>query len=133
MLIRFLSNFYNFYKGYTVNAFKTYVSDNPEKSTAHNYFILVLVEQGIIGLLIFLLLTATIFIYAEKLYHKCNQKADKLWILAIIMSLAALYVNNSLSDMIETDKVGTFYFMSIAMLAVLGFKYYPSKEINNSN
>jgi O-antigen ligase len=126
-------NFYNFYKGYTVNAFKTYVSDNPEKSTAHNYFILVLVEQGIIGLLIFLLLTATIFIYAEKLYHKCNQKADKLWILAIIMSLAALYVNNSLSDMIETDKVGTFYFMSIAMLAVLGFKYYPSKEINNSN
>ena len=49
------------------------------------------------------------------------------------MSLAALYVNNSLSDMIETDKVGTFYFMSIAMLAVLGFKYYPSKEINNSN
>lgn len=31
-------NFYGFYKSFTVNGFMTYVSENPEKSSVHNYF-----------------------------------------------------------------------------------------------
>jgi O-antigen ligase len=120
-------NFYNFYKSYTVNAFQTYVSDNPEKSTVHNYFLLLLVEQGIIGLLIFIVLTFVIFIHAEKLYHRVTDKQDRRWVIAIVMSLAAIYVNNMLSDLIETDKVGSLYFINIAMLMVLMHKY-PSVE-----
>ena len=46
-------NFYSFYKSYTVNAFITYVSRNPERSGTHNYFLMTLVEQGFIGFLIF--------------------------------------------------------------------------------
>jgi O-antigen ligase len=55
-------NFYPTYKKYTVTEFSTYLSDNDEKSTVHNYFLLLLVEQGIIGLAIFLALSILIFI-----------------------------------------------------------------------
>ena len=121
-------NFYNFYKSYTVNSFRTYVSANPEKSTVHNYFLLTLVEQGIIGLLIFGTFTFAIFIYGEKLYHRVTNQQDKRWVMAILMSLTAVYVNNMLSDLIETDKVGSIYFMDIAMLMVLMYKYPPLQK-----
>jgi O-antigen ligase len=42
------STFYSSYKPFTDSRFKTYVSENPEKSTLHNYFLLTLVEQGFI-------------------------------------------------------------------------------------
>ncbi len=45
------STFYPEYKRYTVHSFRTYVSDNPEKSTTHNYFLLLLAEQGFPGLI----------------------------------------------------------------------------------
>jgi O-antigen ligase len=47
-------NFVEFYRGYTVNAFRTYVSENPEGSGIHSYYLMTLVEQGFPGLLIFL-------------------------------------------------------------------------------
>ncbi|HEY0262079.1 MAG TPA: O-antigen ligase family protein, partial [Chitinophagales bacterium] len=50
-------NFYNYYKRYTATDFYTYVSDNPERSTVHNYFLFITIEQGFIGLAIFVLLT----------------------------------------------------------------------------
>ena len=122
-------NFYHFYKSYTVSSFRTYVSKNNEKSTVHNYFILMLVEQGVFGFLIFCLLTATIFIYAQKIYHDCDDQQTRRWILAITMSLAAICINNSLSDMIETDKVGTIYFMNISLLSVIGYNIYKKKKL----
>jgi O-antigen ligase len=121
-------NFYNFYKGYTVSAFRTYVSSNPERSTVHNYFILMLVEQGIIGLLLYTLLTISVFIYGEYLFHRLKERNDRMWIMAILMSMTAILVNNTLSDMIETDKVGSVYYINIAMLAVLGYKHYLSEK-----
>jgi len=42
-------NFYNFYVPYTVRSFETYVSDNPEKSGIHSYYLMVLVEQATSG------------------------------------------------------------------------------------
>ncbi|MBK8953719.1 MAG: O-antigen ligase family protein [Chitinophagaceae bacterium] len=50
-------SFYPNYKEYTVPAFKTWVSNNKDHSTVHNYFLLLAVEQGLPGLFFFLLLT----------------------------------------------------------------------------
>lgn len=121
-------NFYNFYKSYTVSAFQTYVSSNPERSTVHNYFILMLVEQGIIGLIIYSLLILSIFWYGEFLFHRLHERQDRMWLMAILMSMAAILVNNTLSDMLETDKVGSVFYMNIAMIAVLGYKDYCSQK-----
>lgn len=109
-------NFYNFYKSFTVNSFRTWVSENPERSSIHNYFLLVLVEQGIIGLFIFLALTIAIFIYGERIYHQTVGKEEKRYVMALILCLTIVYVNTFLSDLLETDKAGSFYFICVALL-----------------
>ncbi|NJN34705.1 MAG: O-antigen ligase family protein, partial [Saprospiraceae bacterium] len=64
------NNFVNFYKKYSVSSFKTYVSDNKDNSTVHCYYLLVAVEQGIIGLLIFMALVFYTLIIGERVYHQ---------------------------------------------------------------
>jgi len=109
-------NFYNFYKSFTVNSFQTYVSDNIERSSIHNYFLLMLTEQGIIGLIIFLALTIAILVGGERIYHQTIRKEEKRYVLAILLCLIIIYVNTFLSDLIETDKIGSFYFICIALI-----------------
>jgi O-antigen ligase len=112
-------NFYPYYKGYTVTSFETYVSDNEEHSTAHNYFLLLLAEQGLVGVIIFMLFTAVIFISGENIYHRLRSESDKRMAMIFLLMLAMIYVNLMLSDLLESDKVGPFFFISIAMLAAL--------------
>ncbi len=115
-------NFYNFYKSHTLESFKTYVSDNPEKSGVHNYFLMVLVEQGVIGFLIFLYLSFIIFSKGEQVYHKLKNKTDKALVMTCMLSLIVVYSLLLMNDMIETDKVGSFFFLSLALLVKLDLK-----------
>ena len=115
-------NFYPYYKSYTLSSFETYVSDNPERSTAHNYLLLLLAEQGTIGLAIFIFLTAVIFIYGEKVYHRIKNDDDKKIAIMLLLVLSMVYVNLTLSDMLETDKVGPFFFFCIALLAAVDIR-----------
>jgi O-antigen ligase len=110
------ATFYSFYKSYTVSSFETYVSDNLEQSTVHNYFLLVLDEQGVPGLLIFLVLSFVLFKYGQRIYHETKDKNEKTWIMAVLLCLVAIYINTFLNDLIETIKAGVLFFMSIAFL-----------------
>lgn len=116
-------NFYPYYKDYTVRVFETYVSENEEHSTAHNYPLLLLAEQGIIGVLIFFFLTAVVFIKGESIYHSIHDKTDKAIVLALLVIMAMVYVNLMLSDLVESDKVGPFFFMVIGLLAAFDIKH----------
>jgi O-antigen ligase len=109
-------NFFSFYKAYTVNSFETWVSGNPERSSIHNYFLLMLCEQGLIGLLIFIALTLAIMIYGERIYHQSRTKEERRYVMAILLCMVIIYVNTFLSDLIETDKIGSFFFIGIALL-----------------
>lgn len=115
-------NFYPYYIRYTVSSFETYVSENPERSTAHNYALLLLAEQGTIGLAVFLFLTAVIFIYGEKIYHRIKSEDEKRVVMMLLLMLGMIYVNLTLSDMMETDKVGPFFFICIALLAAVDIR-----------
>jgi len=109
-------NFYPYYKDYAVSSFRTYVSDNPERSTTHNYFLLLATEQGAVGLAIFVLLTLVIFIYGETIYHNMRNQKEKHVVMTLILVLSVIYVNLLLNDLLESDKVGPFFFMCIALL-----------------
>jgi len=112
-------NFYRFYKGYTLESFRTYVSDNPEQSGIHNYYLMTLVEQGWFGLFFFVLLAFSGLITAERAYHRTKQKATKL---AVIIFSSSLVINLSfqlMNDMIETDKAGPWFFLCLAGIVVL--------------
>ena len=109
-------NFYNFYKSYTISSFKTYVSDNPEKSGIHSYYLMTLVEQGIFGFLIFIWLNFYVFLKGEKIYHQSKSANRKTIVMMCILSLIVMDALLLINDMIETDKLGSFYFMNIAVL-----------------
>ena len=110
--------FYYHYKPYAVPAFKTWVSDNKEKSTVHNYFLLLAIEQGIPGLFFFLLLAGAMIYYAQKLYHRVQDVFYKTTAITIGVILIMLLVVNFLSDLIETDKVGSIFFLCLSVLIV---------------
>ena len=120
--IHYLPLFYPYYKKYTLSSFETYVSDNPERSTTHNYFLLLLSEQGVTGLAVFIILTIVIFVYAESIYHRVSSKADKHIVLGLGLVMLMVYVNLMLSDMLESDKVGPFFYFSLAMLASIDIR-----------
>lgn len=105
------SNFYNTYRPYTNNSFQTYVSDNPEKSGIHNYYLMLAVEQGIPGLLIFLGMVWYLIIQAEKKFHVRAPEQRNRIELAILWLMMILSIS-LLNDMIEVIKVGPFFFLA---------------------
>jgi len=113
------NTFYNNYKPYTIPAFRTWVSDNKEHSTVHNYFLLVLIEQGIPGLLFLLLLVGGMLYYAESLYKRISDVFYKTAAMACGVMLMMILTVNFLSDLVETDKVGSLFFLCLAMLVVI--------------
>ncbi len=123
-------NFYNFYKGYTVKKFKTYVSDNPERSGVHSYFLMTLVEQGVLGLLIFVALTFGILIYGERIYHQTDNRMRRQIVIGLILSIIVIDAFLLINDLIETDKVGSFYFMNIAILVNFDLKNRTEKKLS---
>jgi O-antigen ligase len=125
------TTFYDQYKSYTVPAFKTYVSDNKEHSTVHNYFLLLLIEQGVMGLVLFIILLVFIFWYAQKVYFQTSERFWKVVAAAIASIIAMECTVNFLSDMIETDKAGSVFYLSIAAIIIADIKT-RGKESNSS-
>lgn len=109
-------NFYNFYQSYTVNSFRTYVSDNEEQSGVHSYYLMTLVEQGFIGLLIFLAFLFGTLIMGERIYHQTKETAYKRIVIIALLMLLVISSLQLINDLLETDKIGPFFFISLALL-----------------
>jgi O-antigen ligase len=113
------NTFYSNYKAYAVPAFKTWVSKNEEGSTVHNYFLLTLIEQGVPGLILLLLLVGYMFYTAQKLYNSTNDVFIKRTVAAAAIVLSMLCTVNFLSDLVETDKLGSIFYLCLAVLLVM--------------
>lgn len=111
-------NFYNFYKGYSVGLFRTYVSNNVDKSGVHNYYLMTLIEQGFPGLLIFLIFAFGILIKGEQIYHQTdpNNATRRNMVMAILLSMIIIYAFLLINDLLEAAKVGSFFFINLALL-----------------
>lgn len=115
------------YKEYTVDAFKTWVSSNEEKSSVHNYFLLVSIEQGIPGLLLLLVLLISMFSIAIKGYHTLKEPFDRSLAMLCGVILSMIVTLNLLSDLIETDKIGSIFFIVLGILIHLQVKMKEEK------
>ncbi|NUN98982.1 MAG: O-antigen ligase family protein [Saprospiraceae bacterium] len=109
-------NFVNFYKPYAVTSFQTYVSNNKENSGIHSYFLMTLVEQGWPGLLLFMALLFYTLIKGENIYHETRDPDRRRLLLMALLCLVVIDAFLLINDMIETDKVGSFFFICLAML-----------------
>jgi O-antigen ligase len=115
------STFYENYKPYGVPAFKTWVSDNAEQSTIHNYFLLLAVEQGIPGLVFFLVLLGAMLFYAQRLYIRISDPFYKTTAATAGAMIVMIATVNFLSDLVETDKVGSLFFLCFSVLVMVDF------------
>jgi O-antigen ligase len=118
------------YKKYAVAMFKTYVSNNTEGSTTHNYFLFMLTEQGWPAMLLYALLLAVFFRKSEQIYHRFNDKMYKNCTLGLAMAFASCFVNNFFSEFIETHKVGAFFYLCIALLIILEHRSKNQEKAN---
>ncbi|RYY14013.1 MAG: hypothetical protein EOO36_14950 [Cytophagaceae bacterium] len=111
------STFYPEYKRYTVSGFRTYVSDNREHSTAHNYFLLTLAEQGVPGFVLFCILVGTALLTAERLYHRslAHPEVHRV-VLAATLSLVIIVFHLFLNELVEVDKIGSMFLVLLAVL-----------------
>ena len=110
------ATFYFQYRAHTVTSYKTYVSDNPEKSGIHNNYLMIAVEQGIPGLLIFLSFTFLPLLYVEKLFHKLSDHRDRALVFAAGTCFFLISVTILINDLIEADKIGPLYFLSAGVV-----------------
>ena len=123
------NSFYPHYRPYTVNSFKTWVSNNPEHSTVHNYFILVALEQGVTGLLLFSLLYFGMLLATQRLYHQLQSRFYKSIALTLGIVLTMIGVINCMSDMIETDKIGGLFWLSLGFIILLEHQLKEEKSV----
>lgn len=114
------NTFYLHYRPYTVASFATWVSDNPEHSTVHNYFILLALEQGIIGLGLFCVLYFGMLLYAQRLYHSVEGRFNQLVALTVGVVTTMIGIINSSSDLVETDKIGSLFWLCLGVLVLIG-------------
>lgn len=109
------NNFPFSYKPYSVLYFKTWVSDNPLNLSCHNYFWLMLAEQGWIGTFLFLLLVFLSYYYLQRYYFKSIEKKDKEIIITITCAFTILLVNLIFSDLIENSKNGSLFYILLGL------------------
>jgi O-antigen ligase len=83
---------------------------------------MVWVEQGVFGLLFFLLLNFGALLLGERVYHEAKDIETRRISLMASLSLVVINAILMINDMIETDKTGTFFFFCIALLVSLDLK-----------
>lgn len=113
------NNWNEFYKEHAITEFKTYVSRNPERSTTHNYFIFMLVEQGWPALILYGIFVWMTINYGQKLYKNIQDPFYKKAVLGLSMMFGAGFVNNFFSELLETHKIGALFFMSVSLMMII--------------
>lgn len=113
------NSFYLHYKPYAAQLFRTWVSNNPDHSTVHNYYLLLALEQGLPGLCFFLLMLFAALYRAQHLFHQLQTQLYRYaaMIAGVMLSMIALL--NTMSDLIETDKIGGLFWLCIGVLIAL--------------
>jgi O-antigen ligase len=110
------NTFYEHYKAHTVRLFRTYVSANPERSTSHNYFLFMLVEQGIIGMLLYGILIVAMLHYCQLIYFSTHIASFKAIAAGVAVVTSSFFLNNFLSELVEYDKLGSLFFICMGIL-----------------
>jgi len=75
-----------------------------------------LAEQGWVGMLLYAGLIVFIFWRGQRIYFQCSSVNDRRIVLAILGMLAAVFVNNFFSELLETDKIGSLFYIGLAIL-----------------
>ncbi|MEL6589955.1 MAG: O-antigen ligase family protein [Bacteroidota bacterium] len=110
------STFNQVYKRYTDDAFRTYVSDNPEQSTTHNYFLMTFAEQGFPGGLLFIAMCLYMLLKAARLRGEISDPLRRSILMMATLSLCTILFHSLLNELIEVDKIGTMFWLCLVLI-----------------
>ncbi len=113
------NTFYPTYKEYANPSFITYVSDNPEHSSTHNYFLLIFCEQGVFGFLLFFSLYIIALMSCYNIFRRSKDPFIRNTITACFLSLYIFLIHLVLGDMVEVDKNGGYFLLILAIIVSL--------------
>ncbi len=124
------NTFYPTYKEYANPAFITYLSDNPERSSTHNYFLLIFCDQGVFGFLLFVILYIWAMLKAKYIYTLSDSKFTKNLMLTCFATMVIFLVHLVLGDMVEVDKNGGVFFIVLAILIATEYQVKQKNQID---
>ncbi|MFK7972939.1 MAG: O-antigen ligase family protein [Bacteroidia bacterium] len=107
------STFNQNYRKYANDAFRTYVSDNPEQSTTHNYYLMTFAEQGFVGGLLFIGMCLYMFTKGGRLALEARVRLHRRLALVATLSLSVIMLHSLLNELIEVDKVGAMFWINL--------------------
>jgi O-antigen ligase len=110
------STFNQVYQRYTDDAFRTYVSDNPEQSTTHNYYLMTFAEQGFPGGLLFIVLCLYMVLKAARLQGQIDDPVRRSILMLALLSLITILFHSILNEMIEVDKIGSMFWFDLFLI-----------------
>ncbi|HND90001.1 MAG TPA: O-antigen ligase family protein, partial [Saprospiraceae bacterium] len=82
----------------------------------HNYYLMITVEQGILGLLFFLSLCLYAIVRGERVYAATEEPGRRRMLVASLLCFILIDLLMLMNDFVETDKIGSFFFMCLAIL-----------------
>ncbi len=103
----------------------TIISTNfGDMGNAHSEYLGALAEMGIIGLLSFLGIVATIFYTSIMVYNRIpvSDTGTRILILSMIMALSTYFIHAFLNNFLDTDKAAVPVFGMCAMIIALGLQ-----------
>jgi O-antigen ligase len=99
---------------------RTIISTNAgDRGNAHSEYLGPLAEEGIMGMLIYLLIVIGSLYYAFSNFRIIEDKRLKYLNLSIILGLITYFVHGILNNFLDTDKASALFWGFIAMLVAI--------------
>ncbi len=107
---------------------KTIISTNTgDRGNAHSEYLGPLSEQGVLGLVAFLLILIYSISTGLHAYKYAKDKEVKIFILMTLLGLITYYIHGVLNNFLDTDKLSILFWGYIAFLTIADI-YFTSKD-----
>ena len=120
------------YAPYQRSKEKTIISTNyGDMGNAHSEYIGPMSESGILGMLSFLGILATVIITGLRVYRRAENKEVKLMSLMIMLGLITCYVHGLMNNFLDTDKASVPFWGFTAILVAMDLYHSGKKEADS--
>jgi putative inorganic carbon (hco3(-)) transporter len=118
------------YAPYQLNRDRTIISTNSATlGNAHSEYLGPLAEQGVFGMLTFLLIVGVVIYTAIHTYSRLTDSRLRAVVLAALISLTTYYVHGFMNNFLDTDKLSVPFWGFTAMIVAIDL--YSKREIEN--
>jgi len=108
------------YAAYQLKADRTIISTNSaNRGNAHSEYLGPLAESGLMGLLSFLILMATVIYTAIHAYSRTNDKRLKTLVMSSLLGLITYYIHGTLNNFLDTDKLSVPFWGFTAIIVAI--------------